>query len=139
MILVRSAACRINRRREYLRVVILVVPNLQLEGLICSPALLAQLWPHAYEEVRMLIQILRMSAPTLAEALAIGLISIRMPAAETVSPEVSLEYESTVLSALAGGAAGEPVPAPHLRPSEVRRLEITDLLIGGSSALRRAG
>lgn len=80
-----------------------------------------------------------MSAPTLAEALAIGLISMRVPTAETVSPEVSLEYESTVLSAVAGGAAGEPVPAPHLRPDKVRRLEITDLLVGGTSALRRAG
>jgi hypothetical protein len=119
--------------------VILVVSDLQLEALICSPVLLAQLWPHAYEEVRTFIQILRMSAPTLAEALAIGLITMRIPVTETISPEVSLEYESTVLSAVACGEAGEPVPAPHRRPGEVRRLEITDLLVGGRSALRRAG
>lgn len=117
----------------------MVVPDLQLEALICSPVLLAQLWPHAYEEVRTFIQILRMSAPTLAEALAIGLISMHIPAAETVSPEVSLEYESTVLSAVAGSEAGDPIPSPYLRPGEVRRLEITDLLVGGRSGLRQAG
>jgi hypothetical protein len=115
------------------------MPDAQLEGLIASQMLLAQLWPLACEEVKMFIQLLRMSMPSLAEALAVGLITMRIPPAATISADVTLEYGSTILTAVASGQAGDPVPAPHLRPGEVWRLSITDLSVSGHSALRRAG
>lgn len=116
-----------------------MVPDAQLEGLIASQMLLAQLWPLAYEEVKMFIHLLRMSRPSLAEALAVGLITMRIPSAATNSTDVTLEYGSTILTAIAGGQAGDPVPAPHLRTGEVWRLSVTDLSVAGQSGLRRAG
>ena len=85
------------------------------------------------------IQVLRMSVPSLAEALTIGLISVLAPPSDAASPQISLGCGPAVLSAIAGGENGDQVAAPHLRPAEVRRLDITDLTVGGLSGLRLAG
>jgi hypothetical protein len=119
--------------------VILIVPDLRLQQLVTSALLLAQAWPGAWEEVMLLIQVLRMSAPSLAEALKVGLISVLAPAPDLTSAQISLGYGSTILSALAGSETDERVAAPHLRIAEVYRLDITDLTVGGNSALRLAG
>jgi len=121
------------------RAVILVVPDAGLRQLIASAAFLAQAWPGAWEEVMLFIQVLRMSVPSLAEALKAGLISVLAPSADAASPRISLGYGPAVLSAIAGGENGYQVAAPHLRPAEVRRLDITDLTVGGLSGLRLAG
>jgi len=117
----------------------LVVPDASLAQLIASPVLLMQMWPGACEEVMVLIHVLRMSAPSLAEAITLGLISVLAPSAETTSPQISLSYRTTVLSAVAGDKGGDRVTSPHLRLAEVTRLEITDLSVGGRSGLRLAG
>gem|GEM_PF-1791467 len=83
--------------------------------------------------------VLRMSVPSLAEALKAGLISVLAPPADVTSAQISLGYGPAVLSAIAGGENGDQVAAPHLRPAEVRRLDITDLTVGGLSGLRLAG
>jgi hypothetical protein len=119
--------------------VILVVPDAGLAQLAASPVLLAQAWPVACEEVMTLIHILRMSFPSLAEVLAMGLIAVLGPAAGIISSQISLTYRSAVLTADATCENGDPVGAPHLRPADVRRLVITDLSAGGRSALRLAG
>ena len=72
------------------RVVILVVPDAGLQQLITSAALLAQTWPGAWEETMLFIQVLRMSAPSLAEVLTIGLISMLAPPSDADSPHISL-------------------------------------------------
>jgi hypothetical protein len=119
--------------------VILVVPDAGLAQLATSPVLLAQMWPAACEEVMMLIHMLRMSAPSLAEVLALGLIAVLAPTAGIISSQISLAYRSAVLRADANGENGEHVDATHQRPADVRRLVITDLSAGGRSALRLAG
>lgn len=118
---------------------ILVVPDSGLQQLIASAALMAQTWPGAWQEVLLFIQVLRMSVPSLAEALKVGLISVLTWSADSTSPRIDLGYGTAVLTAIAGSEAGEHVVAPHLRPAEVRRLEITDLAVGGLSGLRLAG
>jgi hypothetical protein len=117
--------------------VILVIADAGLDQLIASPVLLAQMWPGACDEVKMLLQVLRMSFPSLAHALAVGLITV-LGAAED-SPRIALGYGAAVLSAVARGEAGDPVAAPHLRSGSVLRLEVTDLSVGGQSGLRLAG
>jgi hypothetical protein len=117
----------------------LVVPDVGLQQLIASAALLVQAWPGAWEETMLFIQILRMSVPSLAEALTIGLISVLAPASNAASPQISLGCGPAVLSAIASGENGDQIAAPHLRPAEVRRLDITDLTVGGLSGLRLAG
>ena len=119
--------------------VILVVPDAGLAQLAASPVLLAQMWPAACEEVMILIHILRMSFPSLAEVLAMGLIAILAPAAGMISSQISLTYRTAVLTADAIGENGEHIGTPHLRPADVRRLVVTDLSAGGRSALRLAG
>lgn len=118
--------------------VILVIQDAGLAELVASPVLLAQVWPGAFDEVMMLIQVLRMAVPSLAEALAVGLVSMLAPAG-TPSPRISLAYRNAVLSAVAGSEAGDRIAVPHLRPAEVWRLEVTDLVVGGQSGLRLAG
>lgn len=118
---------------------ILVVPHAGLAQLVASPVLLAQMWPAACEEVMMLIHMLRMSFPSLAEVLAMGLIAVLAPAAGMVSSQFSLAYRTAVLTAEATGENGEHVAAPHLWPAHVRRLVVTDLSAGGRSALKLAG
>ncbi len=119
--------------------VILVVPDAGLAQLAASPVLLAQIWPAACEEVMMLIHLLRMSVPSLAEVLAMGLIAILAPAAGMISSQISLAHRTAVLTADATGENGVHIGTPHLRPSDVRRLVVTDLSAGGRSALRLAG
>lgn len=118
---------------------ILVVPDAGLAQLAASSVLLAQMWPTAWEEVMTLIHMLRMSFPSLAEVLAMGLIAVLAPAAGMVSSQLSLAYRTAVLTAEATGENGEHVAAPHLWPAQVRRLVVTDLSAGGRSALRLAG
>lgn len=118
---------------------ILVVPDAGLAQLAASPLLLAQMWPAACEEVMTLIHIVRMSFPSLAEMLAMGLIAVLAPAAGMISSQISLAYRTAMLTAEATGENGEHVAAPHLRPAGVRRLVVTDLSAGGRSALRLAG
>ena len=119
--------------------VILVIPDPGLAQLAASPVLLAQLWPGAWEEVMFLLQMLRLSVPSLAEALTVGLISVLIPPAETLSAQIFLAYRTVVLSAVAHSQAGDRVTTPHLRPADIWRLEITDLSAGGRSGLRLAG
>jgi hypothetical protein len=87
----------------------------------------------------MLIHVLRMSVPSLADALAVGLVTMLTKPGGPPSPLVSLAYRTAVLTAVAGGQSGDLVDTPHLRAHEVWRLEVTDLVVGGRSGLRLAG
>jgi hypothetical protein len=117
----------------------LIIPHAGLAQMIASPVLLAQAWPAACGEVMMLIHVLRMSVPSLADALAVGLVSMLTPASGAPSPLVSLAYRTAVLTAVAVSQSGDLVDTPHLRAHEVRLLEVTDLVVGGRSGLRLAG
>jgi hypothetical protein len=119
--------------------VILLIPHAGLAQMVASPVLLAQAWPAACGEVMMLIHVLRMSVPSLADALAVGLVTMLTPPGGAPSPLVSLAYQTAVLTAVAGGQSGDLIDTPHLRANEVRRLEVTDLVVGGRSGLRLAG
>jgi hypothetical protein len=86
-----------------------------------------------------MVQVLRLSIPSLADALTVGLITVLGPAAEAVAAQISLGYQTVTLTALAGGADGDKVAEPHLHPAEVTRLEITDLRVDNRTGLRLAG
>lgn len=118
---------------------ILVIPDAGLAQLVASSALLAATWPGACEEIKLLIQVLRLSWPSLAEALALGVISILAPAAGASTSLVSLVHRTAALTAVARNEAGDQIGQPHLRPAEVQRLDVTDLVVGGRSWLRLAG
>jgi hypothetical protein len=120
--------------------VILVIPDAGLAQLAASSALLAATWPRACEEIQFLLQVLRMSMPSLAEALGLGVMSVLPPAAGEVSGSViSLVRRAAVLTAIARDETGNQVTSPHRRAAEVHQLDVTDLMAGGRSWLRLAG
>ena len=92
--------------------VILVIPDAGLAQLVASSALLAATWPGACEEIMLLIQVLRMSVPSLAEALALGVINALAPATEASTTLISLVHRTVVLTAVARDEAGDQVSGP---------------------------
>ena len=118
---------------------LVTVPNADLAELMASSVLLSRMWPSACQEVAMLIHVLRISDPSLADALHVGLVSVMTPPSGRPSAEVLLAHKSAVLSAVARHEAGGRITAPHNRPNEIRWLEVTDLAVAGYSALRGTG
>jgi hypothetical protein len=116
-----------------------VVTDVQLSEVLASSVLLMQLWPSAFDEVKLLITVLRMSVPSLAEALATGLVTLLMPPNGATAHELVLVTGGAQLRAVAQTKEGEPVPSPHGHLAEVVRLEVLDVLAEGRSALRLAG
>ena len=93
---------------------ILVIPNAGLTQLVASSTLLAATWPGACEEIKLLIQVLRMSWPSLAEALALGVMSIAwmlviaaLVAAEKLLPQSALATGATAIAAGNPGCAAQ--------------------------------
>ena len=117
---------------------IISVSNPGLEALLASAALLAQMWPTAAEDVMVLLGALMLAGATLADVLRNGLVRMLPPGPGTTEPQVSLACGQVVLSASAADSRGEPVPSPYLRPSDVWRLAVADLAIGGISVLSQA-
>ena len=79
-----------------------------------------------------------LAGATLADALRNGLIRVLAPIPGAAASQLWLACGQVVLTALAADCHGEPVPGPHLRPSDVCRLVVTDLAVSGSSALSPA-
>jgi hypothetical protein len=119
--------------------VLLTIPDQGLAELIASPSLLAQMWPGAVQDVMVLFHLLRMSRPSVAEALAIGLIQLLTPPAAVPMASLGLAYSRVILSAVARREDGELVAEPHARVSEIVWLEVTDVAVSGRSGIRLAG
>lgn len=116
------------------------VPDAALCALLASPALLSRAWPGAELEVMTLLQVLRVAEPSLVEVLAIGLVAMVTPVAETGSTVIRLVHKRAVLTAAARcRATGERVASPHTRLQEVTMLEVRDLVVEGRSGLRKIG
>jgi hypothetical protein len=115
----------------------ITVPNPWLEALLASATMLARMWPAAAEDLMVLVGVLLLTGTTLADALRDGL-RLLAPAQGAAESQVSLACGQVVLSAFAVGRDGEPVSGPHLRPSDVERLTVTDLAVGGMSVLSLA-
>ena len=118
---------------------LLVVTDVGLSEVLASSVLLMQLWPSAFDEVKLLITVLRMSVPSLAEVLTTGLVTLLMPASVDTAHELVLVAGGAQLRAIAQTEDGGPVPAPRLHLADVVRLEVFDVLAEGRSALRLAG
>ena len=96
--------------------VILTAPDADLAHLLVSAALLAQMWPGAYEEVQMLIQLLKLAVPALAQALSGGLITALTAPTGAALSQISLAYRAAVLSGTAGNRPASPSSRPTCGP-----------------------
>lgn len=110
-----------------------------LAGLLNSSASLTKTWPDAHREAAMLIQILRISDPSLADAMHIGLISLLTPTNGQARTHVALGHKRAVLTAEARDRKGDAIDSPHNRPQEVEWLEVLDIAVAGLSATRTTG
>ena len=117
----------------------IAVSDVALGQVLASSVLLGQAWPGAVQEVQLLLQILRVSVPSLAEALAVGLISLAATQAAAAGNEVILSYKRTSLRALAQTKNGAPVIDPSAELASVVRLDILRVDVEGYPALRLAG
>jgi len=109
----------------------LTVPDAGLGELLASQSLLLQIWPDAAREVMMLLHVLQTSMPSLAEALAVGLIVLAVPAARSV---VVLRHGRATLTAVGRRDDGSEVAAPLACLSEITYLEVRAVGVDGCPA-----
>ncbi|MDX2837140.1 MULTISPECIES: hypothetical protein [Streptomyces] len=112
---------------------LMTIPNAGLGEVLASQTLLAQVWPDAAREVMLLLQVLRSSMPSLADALAVGLIALATPTARSV---IELSHQRATLTAIGLRDDGSQVVVPHTHLREITWLEIQDVCAGGRSGLR---
>ena len=117
---------------------IILVLDPWLDALLASAALIAQLWPTAAEDIMLIFGALRLAGTTLADTLQNGLVRTLEPIRGAAESQIMLACGQAVLSGFAAGRDGKPVHGPHLRASDVCRLVVADLAVGGVSALSRA-
>lgn len=115
---------------------ILTVADAGLEGILASREHLIQLWPGVVDDITILIHVLRITPVSLAEALALGLITLLAPTPPATT-EVALANNEAVLHALARREDGVLIRSPHTRTAEVAWLEVVDLTVAGRSYLGR--
>jgi hypothetical protein len=117
---------------------ILTVADPRLDAFLASGTLLARLWPAVVEDVKVLLGTLRLAGATLADVLRHGLVRLSAPSPLTAVSQVGLSCGTAALTALAADCDGALVSEPHLRPSEVWQLAVSDLSVGGASVLTQA-
>jgi hypothetical protein len=118
--------------------VMLTVPNAELDALLASRLALSNVWSTVWEEVKAFLQFLRKSA-SLAHVLAMGMVELVSPITEACPGQVVLVDGPIALNGIAGDEAGVTVLVPYVETASVRQLVVTDLTVGGRSALRMAG
>lgn len=121
------------------RVVFMSVPDRSLAAFLGSSKALAQKWPGTHPEAVMLMHVLRISHPSLADALRTGLIHMITPPATGAGSRISLVHKSAIIVANARNEIGNTVLSPHTRPKQVTWIEILNLAVGGLNAIRMTG
>lgn len=116
------------------------VPDAGLYELLASQLLLSQMWPGVHQEVMTLVHVLRISVPSLAEVLAVGLVQLVTPATGKLTADMAVTHRRAVITGVARRREdGSRVTSPHRRLGEVTWLEVRDVAVAGSSALRMTG
>jgi hypothetical protein len=116
----------------------LIVPDAGLAALLLVQGQMEVVWPGASREVMTLIAVLMCNA-SLADALAVGLVTTMMPTSTKPTDRLSLVNGSAVLTGKARNALGRRLLDPWEQPQEVARIVVADVVVGGLSGLRAAG
>jgi hypothetical protein len=117
---------------------ILTVADPRLEAFLASGTLLARLWPAVVEDVKVLLGTIHLAGATLADVLRHGLVRLSAPSPGTAASQVGLACGTAMLTALAADRDGTLVAEPHVRPSDVWQLAVSDVSVGGASVLTQA-
>jgi uncharacterized protein YhaN len=108
--------------------VLVTVPRQELRRTLNSLDLLQRAWPDHAQEVMTLVHVLRISRPSLADALKTGLLSLESGGHGRLG-RVHLAHRSAELTALALADGGTEVERPHERAHEVTWLEVEQVAV----------
>jgi hypothetical protein len=117
---------------------IVTVADPGLNSFLATGTLLTRLWPAVVEDVKLLLSTLQLAGETLADVLRHGLVRLGAPSPGAADSQVGLACGAATLTALAAGCDGTLVAEPHLRPSDVWKLAVSDLSVAGASVLAQA-
>lgn len=107
------------------------VTDAPLNRLLSSGAAIMRTWPRANEDVRMLVKLLEVTFPSLAEVIETRLVALA--AANNRTSVVTLTLGAATVLAVAQDDDGDRVPKPRENPEEVIRLNIVDVQAEGRS------
>jgi len=110
---------------------IVVVTDQPLRRLLASGTAIDRTWPQANDDVRVLVTLLQVTFPSLAEVIETRLVALA--AANNRTSVVTLTSGSATVLAVAQDEEGERVREPKANPEEVVRLDIVDVQAEGRS------
>jgi hypothetical protein len=110
---------------------IVVVTDQPLGRLLTSGTAIDRTWPQSNGDVRVLVTLLQVTFPSLAEVIETRLVALA--AANNRTSIVTLTSGSATVVAVAQDEGGEQVREPKANPEEVVRLDIVDVQAEGRS------
>lgn len=110
---------------------IVVVTDQPLRRLLASGTAIECTWPQANEDIRVLVALLQVTLPSLAQVIETRLVALA--AANNRTSVVTLTSGSATVLAVAQDEEGERVREPKANPEEVVRLDIVDVQAEGRS------
>jgi hypothetical protein len=110
---------------------IVLVPDEPLHRLLATGTRIVSTWPQTNEDVRVLVKLLQVTIPSLAEVLATGLVVLTV--ANARDSIVTLRLGEVFLMAIAQDEDGRRVRDPGNNPEKVVRLDIVDVQSEGRS------
>lgn len=116
--------------------VIVIATDGPLKQLLESSALVTSTWPHAHEDVFVLVKVLQVTFPTLAEVIGTGLVTLI--AANWRTSVVTLSAGAATLLAIAQDQDGGRVADPKGNAHMVVQLDIIDVEAEGRAASKVA-
>lgn len=115
---------------------IMASSDASLAEVLASSTLIIQTWPQANGDVFLLVHLIKVTLPSLAEVLSTGLVTLA--SASHLTDELSLGFGSAELAGHAQTKDREPVIDPRYHASDVVRIDIVDVIAEGRSAVRVA-
>lgn len=115
---------------------IVAVTDQPLRRLLASGTAIDCTWPQASEDVRVLVTLLQVTLPSLAEVMETRLVALA--AVNNRTSVVTLTSGSATVLAVAQDEDGERVREPKSNPEEVVRLDIVDVQAEGRSGAKVA-
>lgn len=115
---------------------IVLVTDEPLNRLLASGARIMSTWPQTNDDVRVLVKLLQVTIPSLAEVLATGLVVLT--AANARDSVITLTRGDVLLLAIAQDTDGRKVKDPRNNPEKVVRLDIVDVQSEGRSGAKVA-
>lgn len=115
---------------------IMVSSDAALAEVLASTALITQTWPQASDDIFLLVHLIKVTLPSLAEVLLTGLVTLKFASPGTA--ELSLGLGRAELTGHAQSKDLEPVTDPRRHANDVLCIDILDVVAEGRPAVKVA-